>query len=60
MIRDLNPEDVEHLVSVSGMVTRCSAIIPEVRCGNHASGSCCLVLRFMHACAHILHLQCSL
>ena len=31
MIRDLNPEDIERLVSVSGMVTRCSNIIPEVR-----------------------------
>jgi DNA replication licensing factor MCM4 len=30
VIRDLNPEDVERLVSVSGMVTRCSAIIPEI------------------------------
>ena len=31
VIRDLNPEDIERLVSVSGMVTRCSNIIPEVR-----------------------------
>ncbi len=32
VIRDLNPEDIEQLVSVSGMVTRCSNIIPEIRC----------------------------
>ena len=31
VIRDLNPEDIEQLVSVSGMVTRCSNIIPEIR-----------------------------
>ena len=34
VIRDLNPEDIEQLVSVSGMVTRCSNIIPEIRCGS--------------------------
>lgn len=35
VIRDLNPEDIERLVSVSGMVTRCSNIIPEVRWALH-------------------------
>ena len=44
VIRDLNPEDVEHLVSVSGMVTRCSTIIPEVKCGTHAPGCYSAVL----------------
>ena len=34
VIRDLNPEDIEQLVSVSGMVTRCSNIIPEIRCAS--------------------------
>ena len=34
VIRDLNPEDIERLVSVSGMVTRCSNIIPEIRCNS--------------------------
>jgi len=37
VIRDLNPEDIERLVSVSGMVTRCSNIIPEVRCAQAAN-----------------------
>ncbi len=31
VIRDLDPDDIDRLVSVSGMVTRCSNIIPEVR-----------------------------
>jgi DNA replicative helicase MCM subunit Mcm2 (Cdc46/Mcm family) len=35
VIRDLNPEDIEQLVSVSGMVTRCSNIIPEIRWFTH-------------------------
>ena len=30
VIRDLDPADIDHLVSVTGMVTRCSPIIPEV------------------------------
>ncbi|GFH24102.1 DNA helicase, partial [Haematococcus lacustris] len=30
-IRDLNPEDIDTLVSVQGMVTRTSSIIPELR-----------------------------
>jgi DNA replication licensing factor MCM4 len=31
-IRDLNPEDIDTLVSVQGMVTRTSSIIPDLRC----------------------------
>lgn len=31
VIRDLNPEDVECLISVAGMVTRTSNIIPDLR-----------------------------
>jgi hypothetical protein len=32
VIRDLMPEDINQLVSVSGMVTRCSSVIPEMQC----------------------------
>ncbi len=31
VIRDLNPEDMNKLISVSGMVTRSSSIIPDPR-----------------------------
>ena len=31
-IRDLNPEDIDTLVSVQGMVTRTSSILPDLRC----------------------------
>lgn len=31
-IRDLNPEDIDMLVSVQGMVTRASPIIPDLKC----------------------------
>jgi DNA replication licensing factor MCM4 len=42
VIRDLNPSDINKLVSVSGMVTRASAVVPDqnlalfkcTRCGN--------------------------
>ncbi|CAL8467630.1 g7168 [Coccomyxa elongata] len=37
VIRDLDPDDIDRLVSVSGMVTRCSNIIPEV---SHACFKC--------------------
>ncbi|XP_041984381.1 DNA replication licensing factor MCM4 isoform X2 [Aricia agestis] len=30
-MRDLNPEDIDQLVTISGMVTRTSAIVPEMR-----------------------------
>ena len=30
-IRDLNPSDINQLVSVRGMLTRCSAVIPDMR-----------------------------
>lgn len=30
-MRDLDPRDIDKLVSVRGMVTRCSAIIPDLR-----------------------------
>lgn len=36
VIRDLDPDDIDRLVSVSGMVTRCSNIIPEVRSASSA------------------------
>ena len=31
VIRDLNPSDVDSLISVSGMVTRTSNVIPDLR-----------------------------
>lgn len=32
VIRDLNPDDMNKLISVCGMVTRTSSIIPDPRC----------------------------
>jgi DNA replication licensing factor MCM4 len=32
-MRNLNPEDVDHLVALRGMVIRCSTIIPELHLG---------------------------
>lgn len=32
VIRDLNPADINCLISVSGMVTRTSAVIPDLTC----------------------------
>lgn len=37
VIRDLNPSDVNKLISVSGMVTRTSNIIPDLRYGPPAA-----------------------
>jgi len=31
VIRDLNPDDMHTLISVSGMVTRTSGVIPDLR-----------------------------
>ncbi len=31
-IRDLNPEDIDTLVSVQGMITRTSPTIPDLKC----------------------------
>lgn len=30
-LRDLDPKDIDKLVSVRGMITRCSAVIPDLR-----------------------------
>ncbi|EFJ16648.1 hypothetical protein SELMODRAFT_445155 [Selaginella moellendorffii] len=30
-LRDLNPSDIEKLVSVKGMIIRCSSVIPEIK-----------------------------
>lgn len=40
VIRDLLPEDINQLVSVSGMVTRCSNVIPEMQCAHPALSVC--------------------
>ena len=39
-IRDVDPKDVDKIVSVSGMVVRCSAIIPEVRRAVYSCVKC--------------------
>ena len=39
MIRDLNPSDINKLVSVSGMITRTSNVIPDLRCGAWLAAS---------------------
>lgn len=31
VIRDLNPSDINKLISVSGMITRTSNVIPDLR-----------------------------
>ena len=34
VIRDLNPSDINKLISVSGMVTRASTVIPDLQCAQ--------------------------
>jgi hypothetical protein len=34
VIRDLNPSDINKLISVGGMVTRASTIIPDLQCAR--------------------------
>lgn len=41
VIRDLNPADINCLISVSGMVTRTSAVIPDLTC------ACCQSCSFV-------------
>ena len=50
VIRDLNPEDMNMLISVSGMVTRSSNIIPDPR---YASGR--LMLHWPHDNPSVFH-----
>ncbi len=40
VIRDLNPADINCLISVSGMVTRTSAVIPDLTCACLRIPSC--------------------
>eukprot|EP00891_Asterochloris_glomerata_P005527 jgi/Astpho2/5527/fgenesh1_pm.00079_%23_8_t len=40
VIRDLNPTDMNRLIAVSGMVTRTSSVIPDIRCGLFKCESC--------------------
>ena len=49
VIRDLNPSDVDNLISVSGMVTRTSNVIPDLRCCLH-TGLCCSALAWQDHC----------
>ncbi len=37
IIRDLNPSDIDKLVSIQGMVTRTSGTIPDMRCVPQAA-----------------------
>lgn len=39
-MRDLNPSDIEQLISVTGMVTRVSEIIPEIMQGHFKCATC--------------------
>ena len=39
-MRDLNPSDIDKLVAVRGMVTRCSAIIPDLKMAFFKCSSC--------------------
>lgn len=43
VIRDLNPADINCLISVSGMVTRTSAVIPDLTCACLRDPSQCPV-----------------
>lgn len=43
VIRDLNPSDINKLISVSGMVTRTSGVIPDQRCVFQAQIVCVCV-----------------
>eukprot|EP00884_Botryococcus_braunii_P014652 jgi/Botrbrau1/23188/Bobra.0041s0036.1 len=40
VIRDLNPTDIQKLISVEGMLTRCSSIIPDLRIALYKCESC--------------------
>ena len=40
-LRSLNPEDINHLVTISGMVIRCSNIIPEMTEAFFECSVCC-------------------
>ena len=39
-LRDLDPSDIDRLVSVRGMVTRTSQVIPNLRCAVFECGVC--------------------
>lgn len=39
-MRDLNPEDIGHLIAVKGIVIRCSDIIPEIRTAHFRCTKC--------------------
>nr|WCZ58672.1 DNA replication licensing factor MCM4 [Seculamonas ecuadoriensis] len=39
-MRDLDPSDIDQLVSIRGMVTRCSSVIPEIRVAHLACVQC--------------------
>jgi DNA replication licensing factor MCM4 len=43
VIRDLNPADINCLISVSGMVTRTSAVIPDLTCAAAMPAACMLL-----------------
>ena len=39
-LRDLDPMDIDKLISVRGMVTRCSPVIPDLKAGFFACTTC--------------------
>lgn len=39
-MRDLNPSDIDRLICISGMVTRCSEIIPDIKQGFFRCSVC--------------------
>jgi DNA replication licensing factor MCM4 len=45
VIRDLNPADINKLISVSGMVTRTSGVIPDQRCERPGATPLCHMLK---------------
>ena len=47
VIRDLNPTDMNRLIAVSGMVTRTSSVIPDIRQAVCDAGTALTVLLVM-------------
>ena len=47
VIRDLNPTDMNRLIAVSGMVTRTSSVIPDIRQAVGVAATALTVLLFM-------------
>lgn len=35
-MRDLDPEDIDKLITIRGMITRTSSVIPDLKKGKHS------------------------